>query len=77
MTSNCSLHRLEPLDPRIDPAYQDGPPPLPHRANHAGEIQVAWPVALLPERLRRSRTISIEALEEELERQAQREDRFS
>jgi len=74
MMSNCSLYRLRPLDPAIDPAYQDGTPPPLHRLNHAGEIPVEWPVPLIPALLRRMRTISIEALEDELEREATREE---
>jgi hypothetical protein len=74
MTSNCSLHRLEPLDPALDPAYTDGPPPPPHPPNHAGEIAEDWPVALIPARLNAFQTISFEALEDELERSAEREE---
>ena len=77
MMSNCSLYRLRPLDPAVDPAYQDGPPPTPHHANHAGEIPIEWPVSLIPPPLARLRTISIEELEDELEREARREERSS
>ncbi len=73
MTSNCSLHPLEPLDPAIDPAYVDGPPPRPHPATHAGQLDVAWPVARMPSRLSGFETISFETLEDELERAAERE----
>ncbi len=76
MTSNCSLYRLRPLDPAVDPAYRDGPPPLPHRAKPAGEITLDWPVASIPTGLSRLRTISIEALEDALERVAEREERL-
>ena len=76
MTSNCSLYRLRPLDPAVDPAYQDGLPPPVHRTNHAGELEVAWPVAMIPLPLTRFTTISIEELEDELEREARREERF-
>ncbi len=75
MMSNCSLYRLRPLDPAVDPAYQDGPPPLPHPPRHAGEIRVDWPVASIPPPLARYSTISIEELEDELEREARREER--
>ena len=74
MTSNCSLYRLRPLDPAIDPAYRDGLPPLPHRLKHTGEIPLDWPVSFIPAGLRRLHTISIEALEDELEREATREE---
>jgi hypothetical protein len=74
MTSNCSLYPLKPLDPAVDPAYQDGIPPRPRHERHAGELVVDWPVALIPEPLRRFRQISIEELEDELEREAEREE---
>lgn len=77
MMSNCSLYRLRPLDPAIDPAYRDGPAPIPHRTRHAGEIPVAWPVGRIPESFGRLHAISIEALEDAIERQAAREERFS
>jgi hypothetical protein len=75
MMSNCSLYRLRPLDPGIDPAYQDGPPPPVHRPNHAGELTVEMPTAVIPSPLARFRTISIEELELEIEREARREER--
>lgn len=74
MISNCSLYALEPLDPAVDPAYADGPLPPEHRVNHAGEIEVDWPVSSIPLRLNRYRTISFETLEDELERSAEREE---
>jgi hypothetical protein len=74
MVSNCSLYPLAPLDPAVDPAYADGPPPPAHRVNHAGEIEVDWPVSSIPSRLSRYRTISFETLEDELERSAEREE---
>jgi hypothetical protein len=75
MISNCSHHPLKPLDPAIDPAYHDGPPPTPHRVNHAGEIPTEWPVTRMPDVLRRRTTISLETLEDELEREARREEK--
>jgi hypothetical protein len=75
MVSNCSLCRLSPLDPAVDPAYQYGQPPHPHHPRHAGEIPVDWPVALIPSPLARFQTISIEELEVEIEREACREER--
>jgi hypothetical protein len=42
--------------------------------NHAGEITGDWPVTRIPSALRRLHTISIEALEDELEREAAREE---
>jgi hypothetical protein len=74
MVSNCSLYPLKPLDPAADPAYNDGIPPRPRHASHAGEIAVVWPVVRIPPALGRLRTISIEALEDELEREAEREE---
>jgi hypothetical protein len=75
MMSNCSLYRLRPLDPAVDPAYQDGPLPHPHPVNHSGEIVIDWPIAHMPELLAHSSTISIEVLEDEIEREARREER--
>ena len=74
MESNCSHHSVRPLDPAVDPAYHDGTPPRPRRVNHAGEIAVDWPVGRIPRPLDRLSTISIEALEDELEREAAREE---
>jgi len=74
MESNCSLYPLKPLDPAVDPAYHDGLPPTPRRTIHAGEIAIDWPVGRIPPALQRLQTISIEALEDELEREATREE---
>jgi hypothetical protein len=74
MESNCSHYALEPLDPAVDPAYHDGIPPRPHRPKQAGELTVDWPVIRIPAGLQRMHTISIEALEDELEREAAREE---
>jgi len=74
MTSNCSLHPLKPLDPSIDPAYQDGPPPRPHIVHLSGVVEIELPFAVLPDRFRRSGTISLESLEEMVERVAEREE---
>jgi hypothetical protein len=75
MMSNCSHHPLKPLDPANDPAYHDGPPPTPHRTIHAGEIPTEWPIGRMPEVLRQRATISLETLEDEIERAARREER--
>jgi len=77
MMSNCSHHPLRALDPAVDPAYRDGIPPRPHRLTHAGEIVVDWPIAVIPEPLRRLQTISIEALEDEIEREAAFEEKLA
>ena len=74
MMSNCSLYPLKPLDPAFDPAYADGPTPAAHPVNHSGEIEIEWPFSGIPSRLSRYRTISFEALEDELERSAEREE---
>ena len=74
MESNCSLYPLKPLDPAVDPAYHDGVPPRPHRPRPAGEIATAWPVSRIPPDLQRLHTISIEALEDALEREAKHEE---
>lgn len=77
MVSNCSLYPLEPLDPAVDPAYVDGAPPRPHPLRRTGEIAMDWPVGTIPARLRHLQTISIEALEDAIERQAAREEAFA
>ena len=64
----------KPLDPAVDPAYHDGLAPRPRHTNHAGEIDVALPVTRIPAVLQKLQTISIEALEDELEREATREE---
>jgi len=74
MESNCSHYRLKVVDPTIDPAYHDGLPPRPRHARPVGEICADWPVTRIPAALRRLQTISIEALEDELEREAAREE---
>jgi hypothetical protein len=77
MMSNCSVHRLAPLDPAFDPAYTDGPPPRPHPPSHAGEMPIDWPVVRIPHQLEGFATISIETLEDEIEREAVREERVT
>jgi len=74
MVSNCSLYPLKPLDPAVDPAYHDGIPPRPRHPKPAGEIRTEWPVSRMPEGLRRLQTVSIEALEDEIEREAEEEE---
>lgn len=75
MHSNCSVHRLPPIDPACDPAYVDGPPPRPHPPSHAGEIALSWPIARLPIGWRYGVRLSLETLEDALEREARREER--
>jgi hypothetical protein len=75
MEFHCRTHYpLKPLDPAVDPAYRDGIPPRPRPIRSSGELTVDWPVACIPAGLRRLQTISIEALEDELEREAAREE---
>jgi hypothetical protein len=75
MEFHCRTHfPPKPLDPAVDPAYRDGIPPKPRRIRLSGELAVDWPVACIPAGLRRLHTISIEALEDELEREAAREE---
>jgi len=71
---SCSHLPPRALDPAVDPAYHDGIAPRARPANHAGEIAVEWPVARIPAALKKLHTISIEALEIELEREAAREE---
>jgi hypothetical protein len=77
MTSNCSLYPLAPLDPAVDPAYSDGTPPRPRRTRHDGEIATDWPVSWIPVGLQHSQTISIEVLEDEIEREAKQQELWS
>src|SRR5437763_16719921 len=75
MEFHCSTHQPpKPLDPAVDPAYQDGLPPRPRHANHAGETTIHCPVVHMPAALQRQHTISIEVLEAALDREAQREE---
>jgi len=74
MESNCSHYRLKPLDPAVDPAYHDGVPPRLRQPKPAGEIALEWPVLRIPAALGRLQTISIEELDEALEREAGREE---
>jgi len=75
MEFHCTTHEPpKALDPAVDPAYHDGIPPRPRQANHAGELEVEWPVTRIPSNFQRLQTISIEELEDELEREAAREE---
>ena len=71
---SCSHYPPRALDPAVDPAYHDGVAPRARHVNHAGEIAVEWPVTRIPQALRKLHTISIEALEDEIEREAAREE---
>jgi len=62
------------IDPSVDPAYHDGVAPRRRVAKPAGEIGLDWPVTRIPSALQRLHTISIEALEDEIEREAAREE---
>ena len=75
MEFHCSTHQPpKPLDPAVDPAYHDGTPPRLRPANHAGELAVEWPGTRIPSNFQRLQTVSIEELEDELEREAAREE---
>src|SRR5262249_54725732 len=69
MECTVPLSRLKPLAPPPAPAYHDGVPPKARRVRPTGEIAVDWPVVKIPASLCRLHTISIEALEDELERE--------
>ncbi|HEY2387044.1 MAG TPA: hypothetical protein VGK30_08795 [Candidatus Binatia bacterium] len=84
MTSNLGMHAVRDLDRELMRAYDgDVPipyywqlpsvPPRPHGRRHPGEMATALPYVLPPE-LVRSRAISLEELEERVERLARREE---
>jgi hypothetical protein len=84
MTSNLGMHAARDLDRELMRAYDgDVPipyywqlpaaPPRPHGRRHPGEIATALPYVLPPE-LVRSRAVSLEELEEMVERSARREE---
>jgi len=50
---------------------------LAYAMRDAGELIVEWPFAIIPGPLRKLQTISIDALEDELEREAKIEERFT
>ena len=59
MEFHCTTHEPpKALDPAVDPAYHDGIPPRPRQANHAGELEVEWPVTRIPSNFQRLQTIS-------------------
>jgi hypothetical protein len=84
MTSNLGMHAARDLDRELLRAYDgDVPipyywqlpsaPPRPHGRRHPGEIATALPYVLPPE-LVHSRAVSLEELEERVERLARREE---
>jgi hypothetical protein len=85
MTSNLGTRAARDLERELARAY-DGevPPPyywqLPavpprsHGRRHPGEIPTALPYAILPAQLGRARAVSLEEIEELVERNARREE---
>ncbi len=85
MTSNLGMRAAHDLKRELARAY-DGevpppyywPPPAttaPVRGRpHPGEMLTALPYAILPVQLRRARAVSLDELEELLERRARREE---
>jgi len=84
MMSNLGMHAARDLDRELMRAYDgDVPipyywqlpaaPPRPHGRRHPGEIATALPY-VLPSELVRSRAVSLEELEETVERLARREE---
>ena len=86
MMSNPGTHAARDLERELAQAY-DGEvpppyyfqvpstPPRPHGRRHPGEMATALPYAALPPELgRRTRAVSLEELDELLERRARREE---
>ncbi len=84
MTSNLGMHAARDLERELMRAYEGeipipyyrqlpSAPPRPHGRRHPGEIATALPYMLPPEMLR-SRAVSLEQLEETVERLARREE---
>ena len=85
MTSNLGMHAARDLERELMRAY-DGEVPIPfywqlpsapprsHGRRHPGEIATAMPYGTLPPELVRSHAVSLEQLEEMVERLARREE---
>jgi len=85
MTSNLGLHAARDLQRELLRAY-DGEvpipyywqlpsaPPRPHGRRHPGEIGTALPYGTLPAALLHGRAVSLEQVEEMVERLARREE---
>lgn len=85
MTSNVATRATRNLDRELTRAY-DGEvpppyywqipamPPRSHGRRHPGEIPTALPYASLPVQLGRMRAVSLEEVEELVERRARREE---
>jgi hypothetical protein len=85
MTSNLRMHALRDFERELARAYDgDVPPPFywqlpagpprPHGRRHPGEIPTALPYGFIPAAFLRAGAISLEELEELLERRARREE---
>jgi len=85
MTSNLGMHAAHDLRRELIRAYEGevpipfywqlpSAPPRAHGRRHPGEIATALPYGMLPSALVRSRAVSLEQLEELLERLARREE---
>ncbi|MBI3767737.1 MAG: hypothetical protein HY271_04480 [Deltaproteobacteria bacterium] len=85
MTSNLGTRAARDLERELARAY-DGEvpppyywqlpaaPPRPHGRRHPGEMPTALPYSVLPAQLGRARAVSLEEIEELVERRARREE---
>jgi hypothetical protein len=77
VTRDSERELARAYDGEVPPPYYwqlPSAPPRPHGRRHPGEIPTTLPYASLPAPLGRARAISIEEIEELLERRARREE---
>jgi len=84
MMSNPGTHAARDLERELVLAYEGEVPqpyywqipaaPIPHTRHHPGEIETALPYASLPTEFLLAAAVSLEELDEVVERQARREE---
>jgi hypothetical protein len=85
MMSNLGIHAARDLERELAQAYEGevpppyywqlpATPPRPHGRRHPGEIRTAFPYAALPVEFVLARAVSLEQLDELVERRARREE---